>query len=65
MTVTTAPASPEPGPAGPDPEIPGDPAGPGRPVTGAPGFPDDADRDGDVDVLYLAGQRPAGPENGC
>ena len=31
-------------------------------MTGAPGFPDDADRDGDVDVLYLAGQLPAGPE---
>lgn len=27
----------------------------------APGFPDDADRDGDVDVLDLAGQRPAVP----
>jgi hypothetical protein len=54
--TTTAPASPEPGPAGPAPEVP---AGPGRPVIGVPGFPDDADRDGDVDVLYLAGQRPA------
>ena len=30
-------------------------------MTGVPGFPDDADRDGDVDVLYLAGQRPAAP----
>ena len=27
-----------------------------------PGFPDDADCDGDVDVLYLAGQLSAGPE---
>ena len=54
--MTTIPASPERGPA---PELPGDPAGPGRPVNGVPGFPDDADRDGDVDVLYLAGQRPA------
>ena len=60
--MATAPVSPEPGPAGPAPEVPGDPAGPGRPVTGVPGFPDDADRDGDVDVLYLAGQLPAGPE---
>jgi hypothetical protein len=56
--VTTAPASPERGPAGPAPEVPG---GPGRPVSEVPGFPDDADRDGDVDVLYLAGQRPAAP----
>ena len=60
--MTTAPTSPERGPAGPAPEVPGDPAGPGRAVTGGPGFPDDADRDGDVDVLYLAGQLPAGPE---
>jgi hypothetical protein len=28
-------------------------------VSGVPGLPDDADRDGDVDVLYLAGQRLA------
>jgi hypothetical protein len=41
--------------------MPGDPAGPGHPVGEEPGFPDDADRDGDVDVLYLAGQRPAAP----
>jgi hypothetical protein len=27
-------------------------------VNEVPAFPDDADRDGDVDVLYLAGQRP-------
>jgi len=59
--VTTVPASPERGPAGPAPDMPGDPAGPGRPVSEVPGFPDDADRDGDVDVLYLAGQRPAAP----
>jgi hypothetical protein len=59
--VTTAPASPERGPAGLAPDMPGDPAGPGRPVSEVPGFPDDADRDGDVDVLYLAGQRPAAP----
>jgi hypothetical protein len=54
--VTTTPASPGRGPA---PDLPGDPAGPGRPVNEVTGFPDDADRDGDVDVLYLAGQRPA------
>jgi hypothetical protein len=40
--------------------MPRDPAGPGRPG-GLFGFPDDADRDGEVDVLYLAGQRPASP----
>ena len=57
--MTTAPANPERGPAGPAPDIPGDPAGPGGPVSEVPGFPDDADRDGDVDVLYLAGRRPA------
>jgi hypothetical protein len=60
--VTTAPASPESSRAEPAPQVPGDPAGPGRPVTGPPGFPEDADRDGDVDVLYLAGQFPTGPE---
>ena len=59
--MTTAPASPERRPAGPAPDMPEDPAGPGRPVSPAPGLPDDADRDGDVDVLYLAGQRPAAP----
>jgi hypothetical protein len=59
--MTTAPASPERGPAGPAPDTPGGPAGSGRPLGEAPGFPDDADRDGDVDVLYLAGQRPAAP----
>ena len=61
MTVTTAPQARNPAP-------PGRTGGtrrscwPGRPVTGMPGFPDDADRDGDVDVLYLAGQLSAGPE---
>ncbi len=59
--MTTAPASPERGPARPAPDTPGGPAGSGRPVSEAPGCPDDADRDGDVDVLYLAGQRPAVP----
>jgi hypothetical protein len=29
-------------------------------AAGAPALPDDADREGEVDVLYLAGQRPAG-----
>ena len=57
--MTTAPASPEHGPAGQAPEVPGDPGGPGRPVSEVAGFPGDADRDGDVDVLYLAGQGPA------
>ena len=47
--MTTSPASPGRGPGGSAPDVPG----------GMPGFPDDADRDGDVDVLYLAGQRPA------
>src|ERR1017187_4703036 len=61
LTVTTAPASPERRPEGPPPDMPDDLSGPGRPVSGAPGLPDDADRDGDVDVLYLAGQRPASP----
>jgi hypothetical protein len=32
--------------------------GPGVPADGMPGFPGDAGRDDDVDVLYLAGQRP-------
>ena len=56
------PCKPGRGPAGPDTGDTRRPAGPGRPVTGVPGFPEDADRDGDVDVLYLAGQLPAGPE---
>jgi hypothetical protein len=60
--VTASPVSPEPGQAGPAPDVSGDRPGPGRPASGVPGFPDDADRDGDVDVLYLAGQLPAAPE---
>jgi len=55
--VDTAPATPHDGPEGTGPQIPDDPAGPG----GLLGFPDDSDRDGEVDVLYLAGQRPASP----
>jgi hypothetical protein len=49
--VETTPASPQPGWEGPRPQMPGE----------APGFPADSDRDEEVDVLYLAGQRPAGP----
>ena len=59
--MTTAPASPDRPPAGPAPDMPEEPADPGRPVNPAAGLPDDADRDGDVDVLCLAGQRPAAP----
>ena len=44
--MTTAPASP----AGPGPDAP-----PG--LAGPTALPADADRDGEVDVLYLAGQR--------
>jgi hypothetical protein len=47
--------------------MPGDAAGHGRPGD-LFGFPDDADRDGEVDVLYLAGQRPVragNPVHGC
>jgi hypothetical protein len=46
--MTTAPASPESGPAGLAPDAPRDLASPAS-------LPDDADRDGEVDVLYLAG----------
>ena len=52
--MTNAPASPENGPAGLAPDTP-------RDLTGSAALSDDADRDGEVDVLYLAGQRPAGP----
>ena len=52
--MTTAPESPESGPAGLAPGAPRDLA---SPVS----LPDDVDRAGEVDVLYLAGQRPAGP----
>ena len=41
-------------PRAPRSPMPGDPPGPGD-------LPNDPDRDGDVDVLYLAGQRPAAP----
>lgn len=49
--METTPASPQPGREGPRPQMPGE----------APRFPANSDRDGEVDVLYLAGQRPAGP----
>lgn len=58
--METAAAAPHDGPEGTGPQIPGDPAGPGRPG-GLFSFPDDSDRDGEVDVLYLAGQCPASP----
>ncbi len=54
------PCKPERRPAGPEAETPGDPAGPGQP-SAAPGFPRGAGRDDDVNVLYLAGQRPGAP----
>jgi len=57
--VTTSPLSPEDGQRAPGPGVSGDPADQDR-IRGGPGFPDDPDRDDDVDVLYLAGQRPAG-----
>jgi hypothetical protein len=49
--MTTAPASPESGPAGLAPDPPHNLAD--------PALVPDADRDRQVDVLYLAGQRPA------
>src|SRR5262245_24007283 len=52
--MPTAPASPESGPARPVPDALRDLAGPAAP-------PDDTDGDDEVDVRYLAGQRPAGP----
>ncbi len=51
--MTTAPASPGNSPAVPAPDEP-----PG--IASPTALPADADRDGEVDVLYLAGQRPAG-----
>lgn len=45
-------------------EHPANPAGPAADpppgAVGAPALPDDTDREEEVDVLYLAGQRPAG-----
>ncbi len=49
--METTPASPQPGREGSRPQMPGE----------MPGFPADSDRDDEVDVLYLAGQQPAGP----
>ena len=51
--MTHVPASPGNGPAGPAPDTPRDP-------DGSAYLLDEADDDGEVDVLYLAGQRPAG-----
>lgn len=52
--METAQATPHNGPESAGPHIPGDPGG-------LFGFPDDTDRDGEEDVLYLAGQRPGSP----
>jgi len=51
--MTTSPERPVHNPAG---HVPDPPAR----LAGAPALPDDTDRDGEVDVLFLAGQRPAG-----
>lgn len=60
--MTPAPASPGPSPAGPEPGMPGDPPGPGHPVSAGPAAGEaSGGDDSDVDVLYLAGQRPAAP----
>ena len=55
------PATPGTGRAGPRPPAPGGLPGPGRAAGEVPGFPQDPDREDEVDVLFLAGQRPAGP----
>ena len=55
--MSTAPASPERGPA----EMAPRQAGPGPAVSEVPGFPADSDSHDDVDVLCLAGQIPAAP----
>jgi hypothetical protein len=57
--VTTGPVSLNDGRGVSRPDAPGDLADQDR-IGGGPGFPDDQDRDDDVDVLYLAGQHPAG-----
>jgi len=60
--MTSPPASPGPSPAGPEPGTPGEPPGPGRPVNaGTAAGQVRRGGDGDVDVLYLAGQRPSAP----
>ena len=50
--MDNTPATPGTGRAGPQPPVPGGEV---------PGFPQDPDREDEVDVLFLAGQRPAGP----
>jgi hypothetical protein len=50
--VDDTPATPGTGPGDPGPQPPGD-------LAGGPVLPDDTDRDDEVDVLFLAGQRPA------
>jgi hypothetical protein len=59
--VDNTPATPGTGRAGPQPPVPGGIAGPDRAAGEVAGFPPDADREDEVDVLFLAGQRPAGP----
>ncbi len=58
--MDNTPATPGTGRAGPQPQIPGGPTGPGRAAGEVPGFPQDPDREDEADVLFLAGQRPAG-----
>jgi hypothetical protein len=58
--VDNTPATPGTGRAGPRPQIPAGLPGPSR-AGEVPGFPQDPDREDEVDVLFLAGQRPAGP----
>jgi hypothetical protein len=59
--VDNTPATPGTGRAGPRPPVPGGLASPGRRAGEVAGFPPDADLEDEVDVLFLAGQRPAGP----
>lgn len=59
--MTATPAAPDdPGEAGAAPALPGNDASPGA-RTAPPERPGAQE----VDVLYLAGQRPAGEANGC
>ncbi len=58
--MDNTPATPGTGRAGPRPPVPAGLPGPGR-AGEVPGFPQDPDREDEVDVLFLAGQRPAGP----
>ena len=60
--MTSTPASSGPSVAGPASGVPGDSPGPGNPVSGGPNAGETGrGDDSDVDVLYLAGQRPAAP----